>query len=81
MLLPNLVGNQTKTKLPWYIVPMNSRTRLCVPNHNGAWDNIAAMPGYEARDNIVANRPYYGGTVPIFYATLPIFLDCCPQIW
>ena len=30
---------------------------------------------------IVANRPYLGGTVPIFYAkfpTVPIFLDCIP---
>ena len=30
---------------------------------------------------IVANRPYLGGTVPIFYAkfpTVPIFLDCVP---
>ena len=32
-------------------------------------------------DSIVANRPYLGGTVPIFYAkfpTVPIFLDCAP---
>ena len=31
--------------------------------------------------HIVANRPYLGGAVPIFYAkfpTVPIFLDCVP---
>ena len=31
--------------------------------------------------SIVANRPYLGGTVPIFYAKFPtvlIFLDCVP---
>ena len=30
---------------------------------------------------IVANRPYLGGTVPIFFAkfhTVPSFLDCVP---
>ena len=40
------------------------------------------MIGYNPEDKcIVANRPYLGGTVPIFYTkfpTVPIFLDCVP---
>ena len=58
---------------------------------------MAYFHRYAVNTSIFANRPYIGGTVPIFFAhTVPIFLDCvpiflnslnvqtvllCPQIW
>ena len=46
-----------------------------------SWTTTAKRPQKLSPVNIVANHPYLGGTVPIFYAklpTVPIFLDYVP---